>query len=136
MKCNNKRLHETSLPTVLLMHLSSPTTYKALALFLVFNNPETFFRKQTPKLVPVQCVFRRLPCTANPRSRAFIAAWTLSKKNSAAHVMFKENHPQLPEPKKTHWNEIFLTEPHLFWAEERPKNLIYFLFKFVKASLH
>lgn len=74
MKCNNKRLHETSLPTVLLMHLSSPTTSKALAVFLVFNNPETFVRKQTPKLVPVQCVFGCFLCSANPRSGAFIAA--------------------------------------------------------------
>lgn len=74
MKCNNKRLPETPLPTVLLMHLSAPATYKALAVFSAFNNPETFVRKQTPKLVPVQCVFGCLLCAANPRSGAFIAA--------------------------------------------------------------
>lgn len=62
------------------MHLSSPTIYKAPAVFLVLNNPETFFRKPTPKLVPVQCVFWCLLCTTNPRSRAFTAMWTLSNK--------------------------------------------------------
>jgi len=96
MKCNNKRLRETSLPTVLLMHLSSPATYEAPAVFLVFNNPETFFRKQTPKLAPVRCVFGCLPCAANPRSRAFSAAWTLSKKHRAAHATFTDGLPQLP----------------------------------------
>lgn len=115
MKCNNKRLPETPLPTVLLMHLPGPATYKG---FSLFNNPESSGRKQTPKLVPLQCGFG---CAAAPRSGAFITVWMLNKIHTAAPVPCKNNLPKTPKIPTISPNRPNLTC-------EWPQNLILLFF--------